>query len=173
MEETKKVQVAPADEEAVIRLWQDFGWKLFSSQEIKNTDSHLERKGDTIYNVTTTENYVNLLFKRETNMANYSTIKELENQYLAVPENSGPYSSALKKFLIAVAAILILIGMLIVIGGGGGFSAFFFVLAIGAIVGVFFKAKSDRAINDSIASNYEQKVAQRAALRRQAKELIC
>ena len=172
MEETKKLQVLPSEEDAVTKVWQDFGWKLFSSQEINNTDSHLERRGDTIYNVTTTENYINLLFKRDTNMANYNSIKALEDQYCSIPDNSGSYSSALKKFLIIAAVVLVALGALVVGTSSVGFGIFLFVLAAGAIVGAVFKEKSDSKLNAYIASENRKKDDQRLALRQQAKALI-
>lgn len=51
MLEIKSTQVTPSNEEATIQLWQNFGWQFVSSQEVNNTDSHLERRGDEIYNV--------------------------------------------------------------------------------------------------------------------------
>jgi hypothetical protein len=85
MEETKTISVKPRDEQSTIELWQNFGWNLMSSQEINNTDSHLERHGDTIYNVTSKENYVKITFKRNKNIPNYDKLVSLENQYASNP----------------------------------------------------------------------------------------
>lgn len=84
MLEIKSVQVTPSNEEATIQLWQNFGWQFVSSQEVNNTDSHLERRGDEIYNVTTKEHYVKLVFNREKNHPNYNQIVKLENEYYSI-----------------------------------------------------------------------------------------
>ena len=84
MLETKSISVAPDGENYAIKLWANFGWELKSSQEINNTDSHLERRGDEIVSVTTKENYVKLVFSRDTKMPNYDRIHELEQNYVAI-----------------------------------------------------------------------------------------
>ncbi len=84
MLEIKSIQVTPANEESTIELWQNFGWQFVSSQEINNTDSHLERRGDEIYNVTTKEHYVKLVFNREKNHPNYNQLVKLENEYYSI-----------------------------------------------------------------------------------------
>ena len=79
--ETKSISVHPDDEQETIDLYQTFGWELQSSQEIFNRDSHLERSGNNINSITTTTNYVKLVFARETTMPNYSKLSALENQF--------------------------------------------------------------------------------------------
>lgn len=81
MIETSSKKVAPENEENVISLMSNFGWILKSSQEINTTDSHLENRNGDIYNVTTKENYVKLVFTRDTNIPNYSRLKELETKF--------------------------------------------------------------------------------------------
>ncbi|MBQ3490540.1 MAG: hypothetical protein IJA86_08115 [Clostridia bacterium] len=81
MIETISKKVTPTDENTVIDIMSNFGWTLKSSQEINTAESHLEGRGDSVYSVTTRENYVKLVFQRDTGMKNYSKIKELETKY--------------------------------------------------------------------------------------------
>ncbi len=91
---------------------QDFGWSLKSSQEINNTDSHLEDRGGTTYSVTTKENYVKLVFDRETKMDNYDRICSLEQMYTKII-NSEP-----EKKHIGISWIIAIIGLLIYVVPG-------------------------------------------------------
>lgn len=84
MLEVKTLKVDGSKEESTVELMQNFGWNFVSSQEVNNTDSHLERQGDTLYSVTTKEKYVKLVFNREKNQPNYSKIVALENEYYSV-----------------------------------------------------------------------------------------
>lgn len=87
MQETKKIIVKPGfDEDNTTQLMLDFGWTLLSSQEINNRDSHLETKENwkgekELWSVTESQNYINLLFSRETNMPYYREITKLESDY--------------------------------------------------------------------------------------------
>jgi hypothetical protein len=81
MKETKSVSVSLSQENVEIAIWSDFGWEVQSSQEIFNQNSGLERRGDTIYNVTTTTNYVKLVFQRDDSISNYSQIKQKEAEF--------------------------------------------------------------------------------------------
>lgn len=81
MIETVARKVSPKEEQQTINLMSYFGWNLKSSQEINSVDSHLERRDDTIYNVTTKENYVKLHFVRDTKRKNYNRIVQLETMY--------------------------------------------------------------------------------------------
>lgn len=60
--ESTSLSVSPKEEQSVIELHHKFGWELKLSQEIFNKDSHNERRGDSVYNVTETTNYVKLVF---------------------------------------------------------------------------------------------------------------
>jgi hypothetical protein len=82
--ESKSIQVHPVDEQKQIDLMQKFHWSLLSSQEIKNVDSHLERRGDSIYSVTESEHYIKLVFSREIDLPNLDKIKCLENEFFAI-----------------------------------------------------------------------------------------
>lgn len=82
MIESVSKTVDPSRENEEISFMERFGWALKSSQEVNVKESHNERKGDEIYSVTTQENYIKLVFQRDTSMPNYSRIKELEQEYL-------------------------------------------------------------------------------------------
>lgn len=84
MIETMTRKVAPKDEQKTINTMANFGWQVKSSQEINTVDSHLETRNDTLYSVTTKENYVKLLFQRNTEMKNYAQLVQLERQYAAI-----------------------------------------------------------------------------------------
>ena len=106
MLETKTLTVKPEYEESIIETYASFAWELKSSQEIKNTDSHLERRGDEIYNVTETEHYVKLVFNRDTKMEHYDRIKELENTYFSIMNQEPDYFPV--KINFAIAGVLLL-----------------------------------------------------------------
>ncbi|MBI1926102.1 hypothetical protein HYR99_17845 [Candidatus Poribacteria bacterium] len=63
--ESISFQVHPNDEQEQINLMQKFHWSLLNSQEIKTIDNRLERRGDDIYQVSSSEHYVKLTFSRE------------------------------------------------------------------------------------------------------------
>lgn len=110
MLETKSLTVSPNAEQNTINLMQDFGWNLKSSQEINNTDSHLEDRGGTTYSVTTKENYVKLIFERDTKMENYSKITDLETKYHRIM-NAEPTQEyiPISKFITIIGLILYII----------------------------------------------------------------
>ena len=83
--ESKAIQVHPHDEQEQIDLMQKFHWSLLSSQTIDKVDSHLERRGDSIYSVTSSEKYVKLTFSRDIDLPNLNEIKKLENDYFNLP----------------------------------------------------------------------------------------
>lgn len=115
MIETIARKVAPNEEQKTINTMANFGWRLKSSQEINTVDSHLETRNDTLYSVTTKENYVKLLFERDTQMKNYAELAHLERQYAALL-NSRPQlslSSILNKKLLFL--LIPLIGIFIVV----------------------------------------------------------
>ena len=79
--ESTSLSVAPEKEQEAIETYQSFGWELRSSQEIFNKDSHQEARGDSIYSVTETTNYVKLVFQRDKDMPYYNEVCEIENKY--------------------------------------------------------------------------------------------
>lgn len=101
--QTKSVTCHPDSESDVIEIWQTFGWELFSTQEVRDTESHLEQGwGDTINSVVSTTHYIKLTFQRDPeNVAHYAELKKLEDEFNSVPD-PGPYpegESILKIFL--------------------------------------------------------------------------
>jgi len=108
--ETKSINVSSNDESAFIGFYEDFGWTFISNQEVNIKDSHLERSGDTIYNVTESQHYVKLTFRRPVNVA--PELKKLENDFWTayydfLSEPSKPHDGPVK-----FAGICILIGIL-------------------------------------------------------------
>jgi len=172
MEETRKFKVHPSDEQTQTEIRQDFGWTLVSSQEINSKESHLERSGDTLYSVTTKENYVNLLFKRDTNMPNYAAIKQLEGQYDAVPENQTPYFGKLMKILVIAAIVLIICGIAMFSNGSAFGGILCLLLAAGAITGAVFKSKANKKLEAEINAKNSSNDEQRAELRRKSRALL-
>ena len=109
--ESLSIQVHPNDEQSQINLMQRFYWELLSSQEIKTVDSSLEKRGDEIYSVTKSENYIKLVFKRDMATPNLDKIKKLENEYFSL---NYPTSPGLKG-----AIILMVIGLICLFSGEG------------------------------------------------------
>ena len=97
MKETKFIEVHPTTVEDTIKVWHSFGWEMVGApQEIYNKDSHQERRGDTIYNVTETTHYVKITFQRDNKMPNYAELASLERRYDAInPYHPGDHP---KKF---------------------------------------------------------------------------
>lgn len=112
MKETKKVQVKPSAEEYTINDMACFGWQLVSSQEVKTKDSHLENRGGSIYSVTESENYVNLIFSRETTIPNYNEITKLEKTYNDAIDTINRLNSFKITTCIFMLALLIVPGVL-------------------------------------------------------------
>lgn len=79
--ESKSLSVSPEMEHEAIETYQKFGWELKSSQEIFNKDSHQELRGDSVYSVTETTNYVKLVFQRDKDMPYYNEVCEIEDKY--------------------------------------------------------------------------------------------
>jgi len=101
--ESLSIQVHPNDEQEQINLMQKFHWNLLNSQEIKTVDSHLERRGDSIYSVTNSEHYVKLVFSRELELPNLTEIKQLEQQFnsLIKPKEPQLFPGTIFPWLIA------------------------------------------------------------------------
>ena len=88
--ESTSFQVHPKDEQEQINFMQKFHWNLLNSQEIKTVDSHMERRGGSIYSVTKSEHYVKLIFSRELDLPNLTEIKRLEQQFYSLSEPKEP-----------------------------------------------------------------------------------
>ena len=135
--ESVSFQVHPNNEQAQIDLMQKFHWSLLNSQEIKTIDNHLERRGDDIYQVTSSEHYVKLTFNRELDLPNLNDIKRLEQQY-----NSLPYPTYPKLFPISIWVWIILA---FVYGLGVVGWILYFILS--------YKPKKEEADNISISNS--------------------
>ncbi|KAF0140558.1 MAG: hypothetical protein FD122_2358 [Stygiobacter sp.] len=135
--ESVSFQVHPNNEQAQIDLMQKFHWSLLNSQEIKTIDNHLERRGDDIYQVSSSEHYVKLTFNRELDLPNLNDIKRLEQQY-----NSLPYPTYPKLFPISIWVWIILA---FVYGLGVVGWILYFILS--------YKPKKEEADNISISNS--------------------
>ena len=101
--ETKSIQVAPADEQRTIELYEKFGWTCKSSQTIESSRSYLERDErdrDVINQVTEKSTYVKLVFSRDRDMDYYREIVECEQAYQNHLANK-PYKSILGSLLMS------------------------------------------------------------------------
>ena len=109
--ETKTITVHPDLVQDSMDEHRIFGWEVLSNQEIKSVDSHLETKGDDLYNVTTTEHYIRLTYQRDpSSISNYSEIAALDKEYFSVP-GPGRRSNLFSKF----SLIILGIGLVIII----------------------------------------------------------
>ena len=104
--ESKSIEVSPKEEQSTIDTFGKFGWSLVSSQEIFNKDSHLERRGDTIQNVTETTNYVKLVFNRDKDMPYYDKVTELENSYYATLSRKPFYAKKSIWWLVVLTIVI-------------------------------------------------------------------
>ncbi len=110
MIESISKKVSPKEEQEIIDRLTNFGWQLQSSQEINTTDSHLEQRWGELYNVTTSENYVKLVFTRDTTMQNYQKIKELETSYNSIVDSEPEppdFEFDFKTMLVGLALFII------------------------------------------------------------------
>lgn len=147
MKEIKTFEVEPGTEEATIQLWQTFGWELVGApQEIYNRDSHLERKSNDMYSVTTTTHYIKLTFERDPKREHYNELKSLEEQYYAIEEPDCPDAP---RFITILWVILI----------GVGFVAYVIPGIILLVLHIIFHIKKSKAYNEDYAS-YTRKCAE-------------
>lgn len=101
--QTKSITCAPEDESDLIEIWQTFGWELFSTQEVRDTESHLEQGwGDTINSVTTTTHYIKLTFQRDPDtVRHYGELAALEREFENVPHPGDcPQGESILKIVI-------------------------------------------------------------------------
>jgi hypothetical protein len=75
-------------------------WELESKETVRTADSsHLERRGDTIYNVTQSGvHYVKMTFRRDPERKNFADLKSLEDQYYSTTIPSPPGITHPKRF---------------------------------------------------------------------------
>jgi hypothetical protein len=117
--ETKVLKVHPDNEQSTIRAMEIFHWNLANSQHVKTKDSHLERRGEDLYQVTETEHFVNLTFTRDLDAPFASQVRALEAEYdrisaslPAIPEKSGlAWPIIICAFLALFYGLGILIGI--------------------------------------------------------------
>ena len=83
--EAKTIICSPKDEQSQIDLMSRFYWRLLSTQDVRQLDSHIEQRGENLYSVTKDMHYVKLAFQRENSIPNYEMIKNLEKDYNALP----------------------------------------------------------------------------------------
>ena len=76
----------------------------------------MERRGDEIVSVTTKENYVKLVFNRDTKMENYNRICELEKKYVSMlsskpkpPAGPSPLLTVVLLIIYVVPGVLYLV----------------------------------------------------------------
>ena len=110
--ESTSLSVSPSKEQEAIETYQKFGWELKSSQEIFNKDSHNEVRGDSLYSVTETTNYVKLVFQRDKDMPYYNEICEIEKKFFEALNREPSYSYSKAPFFI----ILIIFCFFFVLG---------------------------------------------------------
>ncbi len=79
--ESKSITVAPTEEQEAITKHELFGWTLQSSQEVLSQESHLKDEGGDLWSVTTTTNYVKLVFSRDMEIPRLAEIRKLEEEY--------------------------------------------------------------------------------------------
>lgn len=152
--ETKSISVHPNDEQSTIELYQCFGWELQSSQEIFDRDSHQERKNDTLYSVTTTTNYVKLVFSRQTDIKNYRKLVELENRFDSVQTPSK--KSAKLWFILGGAALLGGLGLSNAIGVAGTIIGIVGCIALGVLGIIKARKNSDEYFSADSAAREER-----------------
>jgi len=144
--ETKFIEVEPSATEGTIELWQKFGWELMGApQEVLSQTSgtsHLERRGDSIYSVTTagtTTHYVKITFQRDKNIPNYAELVRLEEAYhtksYAKPLPTQPYKES--SFSLWFAFVPIIIGVLCMCGDSETKTIGGVLLVVGVAIGIF------------------------------------
>lgn len=104
----RTMTVPPEYETDAIQLWMSFGYELLNNQEVLSKDTKLEQGildafTDTYTQVTETIHYVKLTFQRQTNIPNYSELRQLEQEFenLAHPGDS-PEKNGIVKILIGL-----------------------------------------------------------------------
>lgn len=83
--QTLSIQVAPNKEQSIINIMEKFLWETLSTQTVDVKDSHLEKEGSTLYNVTERERYVKLAFHRDNDKPKVKNLIKLEDEYKQAP----------------------------------------------------------------------------------------
>lgn len=113
--ETKNISVAPAREQVVTNKFLQFGWSLLSSQDVHNESTRYETRGvndDELWSVTTTTDYVKLVFQRDTELfPDIAKLRKLENDYWHQERVSQNYPSILpNKYILILSALFVIMG---------------------------------------------------------------
>jgi len=146
--ETKTITVHPnyvqesMDEHAI------FGWEVSGNQEVKTVDSHLETRGDNLYNVTQTEHYIRLTYQRDpASIPKYSELSALDKEYFSVPGPGTP-SNLFSKFSLIILGIGVFFIIAALLGGKGAALPILIVLGI-AIIGlrIFLHVRKNKQWN--------------------------
>ena len=94
----------PNEEQEIIDRMSSFGWQLKSSQEINSKGLGCEKKGFKNRLTASKENYVKLIFDRDTEMKNYKELVELERRFYdlmnSTPSKPKTYQIFLAVFLL-------------------------------------------------------------------------
>lgn len=136
--ESKSISVLPNEEQEAIQKHEMFGWILKSSQEIFNQSTKQEARGDEIWNVTTTTNYIKLLFQRDMDMPSIDRIRPLEEEYWNnFKASKYPPSKLPGKVICGLSIVLVFVGFLNISSGEGAgpiLSGILFILAAAGIL---------------------------------------
>ena len=177
MQETKKIVCKPQEEQEKTELMQNFGWTLLSSQEINQSDTHLERRdkwgnvnkkgeGD-LYSVTTTVNYINLLFARETTMKNYAKLAALEKEWTEKTNITESPQPAKPGYGIGTAILILIAGGILCAIFSWGIYALILAIILAAVI-IALKVKNHK----EAMSDYNAQIQAREDSEIRRKEII-
>jgi len=147
--DTKTINVHPDNEVGAINFFQNFGWELFSTQEVKNSSSHLKESmwtGD-IMQVTEREHYIKLTFQRDNAIPNYSRLVQLENEYNTVYSPPMPKKPSWLLIIVPVIATPIISQLVLLVPVG---------IAVFVVLKRSYRRKLDE-YNNAEAIEIEQK----------------
>lgn len=157
MIEYKTMKIHPSDQTSTMNVRACFGWELASAQEINTKDSRLERRGDTIYSVTESENYVSLTFKRDDRRPNRNKLVGLENDYDNAVANRRHYSMKeykIKKKLSYFKIIFFTLVIAVLFGVAAGVGLAVLPILVG--VGLFFLRRHFQTKYSTLAQQFSQ-----------------
>lgn len=135
MIEYKTERVDPRYEDNTLEINASFGWQLIESQEIYNESTRITGVNVKSYNAfmqgftgndgkvdvqtyTDVTNYIAMRFGRDTQMANYEKIKDLENSFYANMNIAEPKKPKILTAITVIGIILIVISIIMAIAEG-------------------------------------------------------
>lgn len=174
--ETKKIVCSPDRETVLINHYTCFGWTLSHRDEVFSQtqyitgadtygyifDGDFTGSGTTIHSYTTTTNYVNLLFSRDTQQAHYEKLSSLDEQCEKLFEGLNDRQNAQVNSAIRASSktsnhlliiLLVLVGLataFLIIGGAAQVKALFVlggIFAAGAFIMFWVNIFSKKADN--------------------------